>query len=44
MRRIFNTPHSTKQIEDSIGWALETDAETLIASVSARLRRAGDAA
>jgi pimeloyl-ACP methyl ester carboxylesterase len=27
-----NTPHSTKQIEDAIGWALETDAETLIAS------------
>jgi pimeloyl-ACP methyl ester carboxylesterase len=33
MRRIFNTPHSTKQIEDAIGWALETDARTLIASV-----------
>ncbi len=26
-------PHSTKQIEDGVGWALETDAETLIASV-----------
>ena len=33
MRRMFNTPHSTKQIEDAIGWGLETDAETLIASV-----------
>ena len=33
MRRIFNTPHSTKQLEDAIGWALETDARTLIASV-----------
>jgi pimeloyl-ACP methyl ester carboxylesterase len=33
MRRIFNTPHSTKQIEDAIGWGLETDAVTLIASV-----------
>jgi pimeloyl-ACP methyl ester carboxylesterase len=33
MRRIFNTPHSSKQIEDAIGWGLETDAETLILSV-----------
>jgi pimeloyl-ACP methyl ester carboxylesterase len=33
MRRTFNTPHSTKQIEDARGWALETDPETLIASV-----------
>jgi pimeloyl-ACP methyl ester carboxylesterase len=32
MRRMGNTPHSTKQIEDAIEWALETDAETLIAS------------
>src|SRR5262249_34471983 len=32
MRRIFTEPHSTKQIEDGIGWGLETDAETLIAS------------
>ena len=34
-RRMFNTPHSTKQIEDAIGWAHETDAETLIASTIA---------
>jgi pimeloyl-ACP methyl ester carboxylesterase len=34
-RRMFNTPHSTKQIEDAIRWALETDAETLIATVVA---------
>ena len=27
--RMFNEPHSTKQIEDCIGWALETDPETL---------------
>jgi pimeloyl-ACP methyl ester carboxylesterase/predicted glycosyltransferase len=27
--RMFNEPHSTKQIEDSVGWALETDPETL---------------
>jgi pimeloyl-ACP methyl ester carboxylesterase/predicted glycosyltransferase len=33
--QIFTTPHSTKQIEDAIGWALETDAETLIASTQA---------
>jgi pimeloyl-ACP methyl ester carboxylesterase/predicted glycosyltransferase len=33
--QIFTTPHSTKQIEDGIGWALETDAETLIASTQA---------
>ena len=26
----YTEPHSTKQIEDGIGWALETDAETLI--------------
>ena len=24
-------PHSTKQIEDAVGWGLETDAETLVA-------------
>ena len=33
IRRCFNTPHSTKQIEDGIGWGLETDPETLIASI-----------
>ncbi|HEY3334371.1 MAG TPA: alpha/beta hydrolase [Candidatus Limnocylindrales bacterium] len=26
----FTEPHSTKQIEDCVGWACETDAETLI--------------
>jgi predicted glycosyltransferase len=35
MGLIFNTPHSTKQIEDAIGWARETDPESLIASVTA---------
>src|SRR5207253_1007419 len=35
IRRIFNTPHSTKQIEDALGWAHETDAETLLASTVA---------
>lgn len=32
MGRIFTEPHSTKQIEDATGWALETDGETLVAS------------
>jgi pimeloyl-ACP methyl ester carboxylesterase/predicted glycosyltransferase len=32
MSKIFNEPHSTKQIEDGVGWALETDGETLIAT------------
>jgi pimeloyl-ACP methyl ester carboxylesterase/predicted glycosyltransferase len=29
-------PHSTKQIEDAIGWGLETDGETLLALSSSR--------
>ena len=28
----FTEPHSTKQREDCVGWALETDAETLVAT------------
>jgi pimeloyl-ACP methyl ester carboxylesterase/predicted glycosyltransferase len=32
MSKMFNEPHSTKPIEDTVGWALETDAETLIAT------------
>ena len=28
----FPEPHSTKQIEDCVGWGLDTDAETLLAS------------
>ena len=31
MSKMFTEPHSTKPIEDAVGWALETDAETLIA-------------
>jgi pimeloyl-ACP methyl ester carboxylesterase len=31
----FTEPHSTKQIEDAVGWGLETDAETLIATALA---------
>src|SRR5207245_8750015 len=30
--KIFTEPHSTKQIEDGIGWALDTTPEALIAS------------
>jgi pimeloyl-ACP methyl ester carboxylesterase len=30
--QIFTEPHSTKQFEDAIGWALETDPETLVAT------------
>jgi pimeloyl-ACP methyl ester carboxylesterase len=29
---VFVEPHSTKQIEDSVGWGLETDAQTLTAA------------
>ncbi len=28
--KMFSEPHSTKPIEDGIGWTLDTDAETLI--------------
>jgi pimeloyl-ACP methyl ester carboxylesterase len=31
----FTEPHSTKQLEDAVGWGLETDAETLIATAVA---------
>ena len=30
--QMFTEPHSTKPIEDTVGWGLETDPETLIAS------------
>ncbi len=33
MRRVSNTPHSSKQLEDSVKWGLETDGDTLIASI-----------
>ena len=29
---MFTEPHSTKPIEDTVGWGLETDPETLIAT------------
>jgi pimeloyl-ACP methyl ester carboxylesterase/predicted glycosyltransferase len=30
MSRMFTEPHSTKPIEDAVGWALETTGETLV--------------
>jgi pimeloyl-ACP methyl ester carboxylesterase/predicted glycosyltransferase len=33
--QMFNEPHSTKQIEDCVGWGLETDPETLADTSSA---------
>ncbi len=33
--QMFNEPHSTKPIEDCVGWGLETTAETLIATQEA---------
>ena len=34
-RRMFSEPHSTKQIEDCVGWGLETDPATLADTMSA---------
>jgi pimeloyl-ACP methyl ester carboxylesterase len=33
--QVFSEPHSTKQIEDSIAWAHETDGETLVRTADA---------
>ena len=41
MSNVFTEPHSTKQIEDTIGSALETDAETLVATIRAPSLDAG---
>jgi pimeloyl-ACP methyl ester carboxylesterase len=35
MSKMFTEPHSTKPIEDAVGWALETDAEVMIATMEA---------
>jgi pimeloyl-ACP methyl ester carboxylesterase/predicted glycosyltransferase len=32
MGQIFTEPHSTRPVEDGVGWGLETDPETLIAT------------
>jgi pimeloyl-ACP methyl ester carboxylesterase/predicted glycosyltransferase len=37
--RCCSTPHSSKGIEDAIGWALETDPETLTATVQWKFLR-----
>jgi len=34
-RQMFNEPHSTKQIEDAVDWALDTDPETIITAEDA---------
>jgi pimeloyl-ACP methyl ester carboxylesterase/predicted glycosyltransferase len=39
---LFSEPHSTKQIEDAVGWGLETTPETLIATALARDADAGE--
>jgi pimeloyl-ACP methyl ester carboxylesterase/predicted glycosyltransferase len=36
MSRIFTEPHSTKPFEDAVGWGLETDGETLVATQDGR--------
>ena len=38
--QVFTEPHSTKPIEDCVGWASDTDAETLIAAEVAALDEA----
>jgi pimeloyl-ACP methyl ester carboxylesterase/UDP:flavonoid glycosyltransferase YjiC (YdhE family) len=47
MGQIFTEPHSTKPIEDAVGWGLETDPETIIHTQEAVYlgtpRRAGSA-
>ena len=34
----FTEPHSTKQIEDGVGWGLETDAETIVRDLDSASR------
>ena len=41
--QVFTEPHSTKQIEDCVGWGLETTPETLVATqLGARAARPSD--
>jgi pimeloyl-ACP methyl ester carboxylesterase len=40
--RIFSETHSTKHVEDGIGWGLDTDAETIIATERAPFLRRPD--
>ena len=37
--QVFTEPHSTKQIEDCVGWALETTPETLALTHGGRVQR-----
>jgi pimeloyl-ACP methyl ester carboxylesterase/predicted glycosyltransferase len=37
MAQMFPEPHSTKQIEDCVGWAHEIDAATLVAATAGRM-------
>ncbi len=39
--RCLPEPHSTKAIEDGVGWALDTDPETLIATALRRMSYRG---
>ncbi len=41
MAQLFSEPHSTKQIEDTIGYALDVDPETAIACTDGRLGCSG---
>ena len=36
MSQMFTEPHSTKPFEDAVGWALETNGETLVATHEGR--------
>jgi pimeloyl-ACP methyl ester carboxylesterase len=40
--KIFSEPHSTKAIEDTVSYAMETDAETLIATDTADVQPSSD--
>jgi pimeloyl-ACP methyl ester carboxylesterase/predicted glycosyltransferase len=42
--KMFTEPHSTKPIEDTVGWGLETDPETLIATQLGVRRHGGPVA
>jgi pimeloyl-ACP methyl ester carboxylesterase len=33
--KMFTEPHSTKPVEDAVGWGLETDAEVMVATMDA---------
>ncbi len=40
--KIFSEPHSTKQVDDSVGWFMETNPETIIATKRAPFLRPPD--